>query len=252
MDILLLLDVAQHVITPPPSPAEALTSFSPKKFSEQGEQAIEQWIDQVQLHTKAIDQYSASLDVEVLTYFREVILCQIDGVNTNVAWICDQASLVLRDYLPKLQNASGKSKELARLLNTTRHSCSKRATLATSGLSKALDSLAESLRSIQSQSRRVIGRASSMITGTKRSLAVYQNAVALVLRNEEVEWEARDLVSSDPSECYPWIEIKVSKDVRRDRAKLRKWEKAIAQAVKDSSPSSLGTVGINYSTIEEV
>jgi len=89
------------------------------------------------------------------------------------------------------------------------------------------------------------------MSGMERSVAVYEKAVALVLRHEPATFEAKNLVTNDPSECYPWIEIKLPAELRRDRTKLRQWEKAIANAVGDNDPALIGTVGINYTTLEE-
>ncbi|AKR48617.1 hypothetical protein DB34_06550 [Acetobacter pasteurianus] len=139
---------------------------------------------------------------------------------------------------------------MARALHAKRSPLAYRATQIAANLARTAKLTHGLFKGLSEQASRIVEQLPDpKNTEVFRAVAVYEQALRLVIGKEGFSWKLHDIQTADPLEAIPWFEVFVSPEVRSDRQKLRSWERKIDRAVEDVDPIILGSVGINYSTV---
>lgn len=248
--ISLFINVSMQTIAPPPPPPAIITSLQAGSHAQTGaDQELSNWLNVVERYAAAINLYSAETEVEVLSYWIGVIKNETDGNKTNIKWLNRQSEKIVSESIPILRDCTQHIQRVSRALSTAQHPDAAKANIALGKFKNAVEAFTGTFSGLPAAGRRILERAVSMHRVHEHSTDVYGRAIQHILKDEDVSWKLHHYVDSDPFECFPWYEIKVSEPQRRDRKKLRLWERNIAKAVEEVNPSLVGTVAINYSVV---
>lgn len=238
-------DVHQQFALPPMPPA----IHGPATPMSAPEEVLSGWLEALEAHAKQLREYNVAMEIECLTYWARLIDAADNGYRTNVISVRDMAKAALASSsIKEVDEVADQIKKIARKLHTVRSPLASHATRVAASFGQAVKATKVSLQAGIDNANRIIERLpDAKNSPTYRAAAVYQQALKLVLANENASWKLHDFQTADPSECFPWYEVFVSPDIRSNRKILRAWERAIDKAVEDVDPNLLGAVGINYS-----
>ncbi|MBB2166732.1 hypothetical protein HLH26_19870 [Gluconacetobacter sp. 1b LMG 1731] len=213
------------------------------------DERLEEWVDSIKKCSLSLTSFSQDLELEGLGWWLEVMRSTSEGYDTNLKYLKKRIEDGIGEQLPQLTKAVSDIKLMGRKLSADRHPMASKVVMASSQLERAVNITKRTVSSIPEQAQRILDCAPGARSRVNRAIGIYQNALSHVLKKEGVIWEVRFFSSESPVENFPWFEVYIDDDTRKNRKKLRDWERRIDVAVGEVDPDIVGYIGINYTRI---
>ncbi|WP_215766432.1 hypothetical protein [Gluconobacter cerinus] len=211
---------------------------------------IEEWAANLRDAKKNIQKYTNIVEYESLGYMQDAIECGDGKIKTHIEQIVSAVSDLLRLEIPKLRKEVDNLKLQSRALASTRHPKAPLVVQATGEFAVSFQNSEESLVAISNQGKRIIKRFSDPDSRPEnRAIKIYESALQAALRREsDVQWNLKFDKYPDEYELIPWIELTVTPEIRKNKAKKKDIEDKINNYVSEADPDLLGSIAINYKT----
>lgn len=210
------------------------------------DEALEEWVDSLKKWSLKLASFSQDLELGGLSWWLEVMRSTSEGYDTNLKYLRKKINEVIDGQLPQLTQAALDVKIAGRTMSANRHPLAPKVVMVASQLDSAVNLTKRTISSIPEQAQRVLDCAPGARSRVSRAIGIYQNALSHVLKKEVVTWELRFFKSESPVENFAWFEVYVDDETRKNRKKLRDWERRIDDAVGEVDPDVVGFFGINY------